>query len=237
MQDERNEFISGEIEGLRESAAPPVTTTKRAQSLGERLPAKADAHEAIAERVKSDADKTLEEFYNRPLADPQAQVLCRDEWGRKVEKHADGWEASQGITRRFTDNQVVYTTFGLMASTLRKGSVYGGQPTYVQSCNSPTMLDSWADEIDMNGIIIGENTKKSIPPPIRCRVFGGGEVTIGKCPMYQIVVDDPRYSITGLQLLQFPNHIVDDQGIDGYGNKYKGKDFYIESDIARDLSA
>lgn len=239
MQDNRNEFISGEIEGVQTPSTPErPAQVKRAQGLGQRrTEVKSDAHEAIERKVKSDTEKTLDEFYNRPLADPNAKVLCRDDWGRKIEVHAPGWEKEHGITRRFTNGQVVYTTAGIMAHTLKKGSVYGDEPTYIQTRNNKALLDMWAEEVDKNGMIIEGQTKRSLPPPIRCQVVHTSEITIGLCPMYEVVVDDPRYNVTGLMLLHFPNNIVDDQGIDGYGNKHKEKEFYVESDIVKDRTA
>jgi hypothetical protein len=215
-----NEFIGGEFDGVEEQR--PVA--KRPATIAH-APKKANpsAATAIKSKVEGQRRSTLEEWQKKPMLDPDAELLCYDGWGRKVELHGPGWEEEHlNDTRRFKRGDILTYKSGLMASTLTQGQVYGGGETYIQAFNAPDDIKRYVEFINDNGTVTQYTTKPSIlPKTIQVEVLGkpgAKTVTIGALVMYEVSVLEPS-GLAGLKLLVGPGSLMDSEGRDGYGVK------------------
>jgi hypothetical protein len=213
-----------------EQTKPRYTDTR--EHWGSRIPARrrdSGAPPANKEQrevyVRKTQEDILTEWRNRPMADPNAEVVGRDDWGRKIELHADGWEAKNGIApRRFVEGDIVYVMHGVMARTLLLGTVGDNLPNYIQEYNTAEDLKRWVDYINVEGEVKFKADKdvaydrKWIPLGFRAVVHSRAEgktLTVGLTPAYEVeVIEGP---LTGLHLLETPSMIVDENGIDAQG--------------------
>jgi hypothetical protein len=176
-----------------------------------------------AQRHESKVNQTLHEWANKPTADPHAEVIARDAWARKVELHNAGWEITcdPPLKRAFHPGQYLTIVNNLAASTLTQGTVYGGDPTYIQVYNTPENIAKYVDYINENGVMVPGNSKPVVQGmTIRVRVVvrdNAQTVTVGKLVKYEVEVVEPHY-LEGLRLLLQPEQLADDEGRDGYGN-------------------
>lgn len=227
-------FIGSTMEGVD---APEVqeTVAKQPSQVVRNRTARVVEHTtkgAPTRVVEAQRQNYLEVYYNAPLADANATVIARDAWGRKIEVHASGWEASKNIKRIFNPLELVHLMHGIMAHTLKLGTVYGDEPTYIQTMNTPETIDAWIAHIEKNGVPAKGNDKPGLNAPLAVVIRGERrEVTIGTCPVYEIELREE--GLTPLRLVTFPDQLVDAKGINGYGIPHAARDIIGEKDIIR----
>ncbi|MFZ1075320.1 MAG: hypothetical protein WAN50_03025 [Minisyncoccia bacterium] len=212
-----NSFISGTMEGVTSTPAP----TTKVKSVKPRPEAERSADHAIVSRTQIEMSKSLKEFLEQPLADPNAEVIGRDPFGRKIELHPAGWEQSKGLTRRFSGGDKVTIKSGLMAGTLTMPQMHGGGVSYILERNAPHVIEECCEYIESNGTVVKGNTKPSLAPrTIQGVVIDrpeGKTVTVGLLVKYEVMVTSPP-GLAGLILMEGPANIIGSDGLDGYGN-------------------
>lgn len=218
MDDDNSNFLMGEgmagVEANRKvasSSSRPLITPRKHTDEG--LPPRPSAKKPD---YVGDAKRSIyQEWAEKPPVDPKAQVLCLDPWGRKVELHDAGWEHDNHVTRYFSDGEVLTSMTGVMQGTLR-------DIPYIKAFNSEFELARFHEAIRDHGVEpkSAPGSAVHIPAGYKVAVMGRGDaktVTIGYCPMYEVVVVDGP--LKGLRLLKFPDGMVNEAGVNGYGMK------------------